>query len=139
MTRKDVQRFWNEGDLKILRLLLAVLVVLCLIAMPTSGKDKEKVYQTGKLLDVAVQDVSRGTAIIGGMAAPIRGKLYVFQIQLDDLVYFAEYRAGKLSYKPDWAVNDPIAVRLEKGNKMLLKRPDGKELEVVLVKRVRSE
>jgi hypothetical protein len=33
------------------------------------------------------------------MAAPIPGLLYVFQIQCDDLTYFATYSAGKLSYK----------------------------------------
>jgi hypothetical protein len=62
------------------------------------------------------------------MAAPIPGKLYVSQIQIDSLIYFAEYRAGKLSYKPDWVVNDSIELRLAKDNKMFLKRPDGKEL-----------
>lgn len=115
---------------------LAALAVFATLSGPAISKDKPA-YQTGKLLDVAVQDVSRGTAIIGGMAAPIPGKLYVFQIQFDSLVYFAEYRAGKLSYKPDWVVNDPIELRLEKDNKMFLKRPDGKELEVAVVKKVR--
>jgi hypothetical protein len=66
-------------------------------------------------------------------------RLYVFQIQLDNLVYFAKYSAGKLSYKPDWIVNDPIELRLAKGNRMFLKRPDGKELEVVVVKKVRMQ
>ena len=117
---------------------LAVLGVFVLVGAPAISKDKPA-YQTGKLLDVSVQDVSRGMAIIGGMAAPIPGKLYVFQIQLDSLVYFAEYRAGKLSYKPDWVVKDPIELRLEKDNKMFLKRPDGKELEVLVVKKVRLE
>jgi hypothetical protein len=75
--------------------------------------------------------------IISGLAAPIPGKLYVFQIQLDDLVYFAEHRAGKRSYKPDWVVNDPIDLRFGKDNRMFLKRADGKELEVLIVKKVR--
>jgi hypothetical protein len=54
-----------------------------------------------------------------------------------DLVYFAAYSAGKLSYRPDWIVNDPIDFRLTKDN-MFLKRPDGKELEVRLIKKVRA-
>ena len=89
-------------------------------------------------MDLAVQDASRGTVIISGLAAPIPGKLYVFQIQLDDLVYFAEHRAGKRSYKPDWVVNDPIDLRFGKDNRMFLKREDGKELEVLIVKKVRQ-
>jgi hypothetical protein len=115
----------------------AILLVSLSMSVFTESKEKPS-YQTGKLLDVAVQDVSRGTAIIGGMAAPIPGKLYVFQIQLDGLVYFAEYRAGKLSYKPDWVVNDPIDLRFGKENRMFLKREDGKELEVLIVKKVRQ-
>jgi len=114
----------------------AILLVSLLMAVFSQSKEKPR-YQAGKLLDIAVQDVSRGTAIIGGMAAPIPGKLYLFQIQLDDLVYFAEYRAGKLGYKPDWVVNDPIDLRFGKENRMFLKRPDGKELEVLIVKKVR--
>jgi hypothetical protein len=86
-----------------------------------------------------VQDVSRGTAIIAGMAAPVPGRLFIFQIQSDSLLYFAEYRTGALSYKPEWVVNDSIAFRLEKENKMFLKRPDGKELEVTVVKKVRPD
>jgi hypothetical protein len=111
------------------------LMLVALVAAP--AKDKPKTYQTGRLLDVAVEDVSRGTAVIGGMAAPIPGRLYVFKIQLEDLIYFAEYKAGKLSYKPEWVVNDPIELRFEK-DKMLLKRPDGKELEVAVIKRERQ-
>jgi hypothetical protein len=117
---------------------LAVLAVCVSVSIAVGDKDKP-VYQTGKLLDVTVQGVSRGTAIIGGIAAPVPGKLYVFQIQSDSLVYFAEYRAGALNYKPDWVVNDPIEFRLGKENKMLLKRPDGEELEVAVVKKVRQQ
>jgi hypothetical protein len=116
-----------------------VVMVIWLVAVPATCKDKPKTYQTGKLLDMTVEDVSRRTAIIGGMAAPIPGRLYVFRIRLEDLVYVAEYKANKLSYKPDWVVNDPIELRLGNEAKMFLKRPDGKELEVVVVKKVRPE
>ena len=117
-------------------LTLAVLALCASINSAAFCREKH-VYLTGKLLDLTVQDVSRGTAIIGGMAAPVPGKLYVFQIQSDDLVYFADYRAGKLSYKPEWVVNDPIEFRLGRENRMFLKRPDGKELEVAVIKKVR--
>jgi|SRR5580700_10946995 hypothetical protein len=105
---------------------------------PAVAKEKVRTYQTGKLLDLQVQNVSRGTAVIGSMAAPIPGLLYVFEIQCDDLLYYATYSAGKLSYKPDWIVSDPIDFRLEK-DAMFLKRSDGKELEVRVVKRIRAE
>jgi len=117
---------------------LSILLILTFLVVPAAPKDKPS-YQTGKLIDLTVQEITRGIGVIGGMAAPIPGKLYVFQIQLDDLLYFANYSAGKLSYKPEWVVNDPIEFRIVKENKMYLKRPDGKELEVVITKRVRQE
>jgi hypothetical protein len=86
-----------------------------------------------------VQDASRGTLISGSVAIPLPGHLYTFQIKVDDLIYYAEYKAAKHSYQPTWVVNDPIELRLEKDNKMFLKRSDGKELEVSKTKRVRSE
>jgi len=114
---------------------LAALLFLIGIA---AAKDK-LTYETGKLIDLSVQDVTRGFLVVGGMAAPVPGKLYVFQIQLGDLVYFAEYKAGKHSYKPEWVVNDPIEFRTDKDDKAFLKRSDGKELEVVVVKKVRQQ
>jgi hypothetical protein len=115
---------------------IVVTALICFAAQAVSSKESPRIYQTGKLLDLQVQNASRGIAVIGSMAAPIPGLLYVFQIQCDDLVYFATYSAGKLSYKPGWIVNDPIDFRLDKGS-MFLKRPDGRELEVRVVKKVR--
>jgi len=133
--KKAVEK--RSGARKIART-LSVLAVLVLLGLPTASKDKPS-YQIGKLIDLSVQDVTRGVGVIGGMAAPIPGKLYVFQVQLGDVVYFAEYKAGKLSYKPEWVVNDPIEFRLDKDDEAFLKRPDGKELEVVVVKKVRQQ
>jgi len=115
-----------------------ILFALWLITTPAQSKDK-RIYETGKLLDLAVDNVNSGTAIVGGMAAPISATLYTFQIQSNSLVYFVQYKAGSLSYKPIWIVNDPIEFRLGKDSRMYLKRPDGKELEVAVVKRARSE
>ncbi len=123
---------------RVIAAVVFVTTLLCLVCYSAVAKDRPKSYQTGKLLDLQVQNANRGIAVIGSMAAPIPGLLYLFQIQCDDLVYFATYSAGKLSYKPDWIVNDPIDFRLDKSS-MFLKRSDGKELEVKLVKKVRAE
>jgi hypothetical protein len=112
------------------RIRAAISVISVLTCFVIAFAKENPSYQTGKLIDLSVQDVTRGVAVIGGMAAPIPGKLYVFQIQSEGLVYFAQYSAGKRSYKPDWIVNDPIEFRLGKDDKAYLKRPDGKELEV---------
>jgi hypothetical protein len=118
---------------------IVVIAFAASLSLSVTAKDKPKTYEAGKLVDVEMQDVILGTASIGGIAASIPGRLYFFQIQLGSLTYFAEYKAGKNSYKPEWVVNDPIELRLEKDSKMFLKRPDGKELEVMVVKKVRAE
>ena len=136
------QRAW----VRVMRGFTAVgvtLMVIASVAVPAVSKDKTKTFQTGKLLDVTVEDASKGTAVTvsSGTAVigtPIPGSVYTFRIQLEeDLVYVAEYKAGKRSYKPEWIVNDPIELRVEK-DKMFLKRPDGKELEVAVIKRERQ-
>jgi hypothetical protein len=120
---------------------VGIVALLILANIPAYSEEKPKTYQTGKLLDVSVQDVSRGTVVLGGsaipIAVPIPGQLYIFQIQLGDLIYFAKYEAGKRSYKPVWIVNDSIELRLDK-DEMYLKRPDQKELKVTIVKKVRA-
>jgi hypothetical protein len=122
-----------------MRSLMAIgfaLLLVILLGNPASAKDSQKTYVTGKLLDLTVQPVDKGTAIIGNIAAPIRGISYLFQIQVGDLVYFAQYTAGTHADRPHWIVNDAIDLRFEK-EKIFLKRPDGKEVEVWLAKTVR--
>jgi hypothetical protein len=113
-----------------------LVLLFVIVTVRAANADHTRAYTTGRLLDLTVQPVDRGTAIIGNMAAPIRGLSYTFRIQVGDLVYFAQYAAGALSDRPNWIVNDPIDLRFEK-DKMFLKRPDGKEVEVWLAKTVR--
>src|SRR5581483_1959284 len=56
-----------------------VFVLLLSIAVAAASKAKPS-YQAGKLIDLSVQDVTMGFGVIGGIAAPIPGRLYVFQI-----------------------------------------------------------
>jgi hypothetical protein len=61
---------------------VAVTAFLCCVAVfSAAAKENPKTYQPGKLLDIQVQNVNRGMAVIGSIAAPIPGLLYVFQIQ----------------------------------------------------------
>lgn len=120
------------------RMIVVGFALTLIIASANSARsdDASKGYVTGRLLDLTVQPVDKGTAIIGNIAAPIRGISYLFQIQVGGLVYFAQYTAGARADRPNWVVNDPIVLRFERG-KMFIKRPDGKELEVWLAKTVR--
>lgn len=73
-----------------MRRLIAVGFALLLViasANSASANGTSKGYVTGRLLDLTVQPVDKGTAIIGNIAAPIRGISYLFQVQVGDLVY----------------------------------------------------
>lgn len=119
-----------------------ILLALVLLVAATPAFTKNKTYQTGTLLDQTFEDtsqsasvrVSSGTAVVG---SPIPGRTYTFRIRVEDLVYVAEYKAGKRSYLPECIVNDPIELRVQK-DRMFLKRPDGKEVEVEVVKKERQ-
>jgi len=86
-----------EPQMRMGRLKALVSTSLLLALVSGHAKDKSNIYETGKLLDMSVTEVTKGIAVIGGLAAAIPGSLYMFKIQLGDLVYFAEYKAGRLT------------------------------------------
>jgi hypothetical protein len=59
-------------------------------------------------------------------------------VRVDGVQYVGEYSVAFANgYAPgEFASGDPVPVRFV-GNKMCVKRPNGKELETILVKRVR--
>jgi hypothetical protein len=122
-----------------MRSLIAVCSALLLLAsfvIPASAESSSESYATGKLIELTIEPVTRGAIVYGNLAASIHNTVYMFQIQASDFIYFAQYTARAHDYKPNWIINDPINFRFEK-KKMFLKRPDGKEMEVLLVKTVR--
>ncbi len=50
---------------------ISILAVLLLLSVIATAKVKPT-YQTGKLIDLSVLDVTMGVGVVGGMAAPIR-------------------------------------------------------------------
>jgi hypothetical protein len=58
-------------------------------------------------------------------------------INVEGVVYTGEYEvASAEGYRPgEWAVGDRVPVRLE-GEKLFLRRPNGRELETCVVKRI---
>ncbi|HCU23763.1 MAG TPA: hypothetical protein DF383_02000 [Deltaproteobacteria bacterium] len=64
---------------------------------------------------------------------------YNFIIKSADILYQSEYSAKYVwSHKPQWIVGDPIEFRID-GDKIFLKKADGKELKTFIVKRVRVQ
>jgi hypothetical protein len=58
-------------------------------------------------------------------------------VNIEGVVYTGEYDCGLADgYLPgEWKAGDPIAVRVE-GDKLYLRRPNGREMETTIVKRI---
>jgi hypothetical protein len=58
-------------------------------------------------------------------------------VNLDGVVYTGEYdSASAEDYIPgEWQAGDPVPVRLD-GDKLFLRRPNGRELQTTIVKRI---
>src|SRR5207245_1095045 len=88
-------------------------------------------YQTGKLVDVAYDDVLHSGS---------SQRHAVYQVRLGDVIYSAE--GDKLKgHKGDPAhgliVGDEVRVAID-GDHLFLRRPDGKDLKTTIVKRERA-
>jgi len=101
-----------------------------------------KVYQTGRLNEVAIKDMTTTMSLpigTGNLPIPLHiGINYQFQISTDDsIIYFGScWSKGKKNYGSDWVVKDQIEFRVEKG-KLFLKRPKKSELRLSLIGRFR--
>jgi hypothetical protein len=102
-----------------------------------------KMYQTGKLNDVVIKDMTTTISLpVGPDSLPFPlhiGINYEFQISTDDnIVYFGScWSKGKRNYGSDWVVKDPIEFRVEK-DRLFLKRPSKGELRLALMGRFRT-
>lgn len=111
-----------------------------------AAKDKApKEYQQGKLLDIqekkdktttyTTTKQKDGTSVT--TPTTTEEKHYFITVQAGDLVYVSEYTPMFFGKPGDWIIGDPIEVRFE-GNKMILRKPNGKELKASIRKRIRA-
>jgi hypothetical protein len=114
-----------------------------LLAVPVYSS--ENVYETGKLMEVKISDRTMPLTIPPSspnssslvLSVPL-GDIYWFTIQKDEITYFAACASRqKKSYAADWVINDPVQFRIDK-DKLFLKRPNGKEMRLAPVMRVRN-
>jgi hypothetical protein len=118
------------------------IVILVLVAH-AEGADRS--YLTAKLAKVDIHDMSVTIDMppmvqnAPALMLPIPlGVRYQFTIESDDITYLAACTSkAKKSYAADWIVNDPVQFRIEK-YKLFLKRPNGKDLRLGLVTKVRG-
>jgi len=108
-----------------------VAIVFCTLVFSTFAVANTRDYQDGKLVDVAYDDVLHS-------GSSQRHALY--QVRLGDVIYSAE--GDKVKSKNDPAhgliVGDNVRVALD-GDHMYLRRPDGKDIKTVIVKRERAQ
>ncbi len=113
--------------------LLAVVVVLllpCLYAV-------ERSYQTATLVGVQQKHRSRVLYYIVNTPVTQEDPFYQVSVQLKSTIYEGEYtpRHAEESLPGNWKPGASIQARIEK-HFMFLKRPDGSELQFVIVKRI---
>ncbi|MFO1463914.1 MAG: hypothetical protein U1F66_09040 [bacterium] len=133
------------------KLFTPIIAVVLFLACAVPGgaifaKDKApKEYQQGKLLDLqekkdktttyTTTKQSDGTTVT--TPTTTEQKHYFITVQSDDLVYVGEYTPMFFGKPGDWIIGDPIEVRFD-GNKMILRKPNGKELKAKIQKRIRA-
>ncbi|MCC7345679.1 MAG: hypothetical protein IT573_12125 [Deltaproteobacteria bacterium] len=116
------------------------------LAGEVSAKDKApKEYQQGKLLDIQERKDKTTTYTTTKQKdgktvttpTTTEEKHYFITVQASDLVYVGEYTPMFFGKPGDWIIGDPIDVRFD-GNKMILRKPNGKELKTKVQKRIRA-
>ncbi|MDL1873041.1 hypothetical protein FBR05_12715 [Deltaproteobacteria bacterium PRO3] len=127
---------------------IAVLVLFGVFGQTQEAWAKDKApkeYQQGKLLDIqekkdktttyTTTKQKDGTTVT--TPTTTEQKHYFITVQVGDLVYVSEYTPMFFGKPGDWIVGDPIDVRFD-GNKMILRKPNGKELKAGIRKRIRA-
>jgi len=118
-------------------------IAVFLLVIPATSADRT--YLTAKLSKVFAKDLYVTanlpplTQNSSGITLPLPlGVMYEFDLDADGITYIGSCMSkAKRSYAGEWIVNDPVPFRLAK-DKLFLKRPNGKELRLGLLTRVRA-
>lgn len=126
--------------------IFSLIAIFLGFADPALAKDKTPPsYQQGKLLNIDQQDTvetsyrSQRQSDGSTVTTPINTtqKHYFITVQAGDMVYVGEYTPAFFGKPGDWVIGDAIDVRFD-GNKMILQKPNGKELKTKIQKRIRA-
>ena len=114
---------------------------MALMALSSFAKEHGRDYKTGTLLDISHQDSSR---VVGnsqtGAVTSVTDREYLISVMVGEMTYVGSYwPRWRWSYEPtDFIVNSEVKVRLTK-NEMYILRPDGKELQTKIIKRIAAK
>ncbi len=108
-----------------------VAVITCALFFSLGTFANTRDFQTGKLVDVGYDDVLHSGS---------SQRHAVYKVRLGDVIYSAE--GSKVKHNADPAhglvVGDDVRVAIE-GDRLFLRRPDGKDIKTTIVKRQRAE
>lgn len=118
---------------------------IAVLLLVIRAESADRTYVTAKLSKVLATDLSTPmhipplvqNASALDLTIPL-GVMYQFTVEADGITYLAACTSkSKKSYVSEWVVNDPIQFRVHKGE-FFLKRPNGKELRLGLMTRIRA-
>ncbi len=107
-------------------------LLLCALTFSLTAFASNRDYQTGKLVDVNYDDLLHSGS---------SQRHAIYQVRLDDVIYYAE--SGKLKARAadpahGLIVGDHVRVAVE-GDRLYLRRADGKDIKATIIKRQRVE
>ena len=118
---------------------------IAVLLLVIRAESADRTYVTAQLSKVSATDLSAPMhfpALVQNasgldLTIPL-GVMYQFTVEADGITYLAAcVSKAKKSYVAEWVVNDPIQFRVHK-DAFFLKRPNGKELRLGLMTRVRA-
>jgi hypothetical protein len=110
-------------------------LLLVFLFLPLTLFAAENPFQTGKIVDIQRKTRSRILYYQVDTAVTQDDPYYEISVQLKNVIYVADYatRHAADTLPEDWKVGAELKVRLEK-HYMFLQRPEGRELQFMLVK-----
>jgi len=107
-----------------------VAILLGMFALSTVTFARTRDFQTAKLVDVSYDDV---------MHSGSSQRHPIYQVRLGDVIYSAEGDKQKHTADPGHGlvVGDDVRVAIE-GDRLYLRRPDGKDIKTTIVKREKA-
>lgn len=112
------------------------LFLLFLLVVPADSKVKS--YNAGRLMDVALEEISAPFTILNTTMPVSFGTMYTFDIESEGVNYVAAcFSKTKRGYASDWTVHDMVTFRIDRDN-LFLKRMSGKELRLLVLTKTRD-
>jgi hypothetical protein len=111
-------------------------IVVVLLASLASAAD----FQTAKILDVQPYTEHGAPIVAPNNGHPVlidtSDSMFTLTVAIGDMGYSANYRSGRHFKSSEVIVGDSIEACID-GDKLIIKRPDGKEVRAKITRRAR--